>query len=243
MAGLNIPYHPDRILQPLKRAGLRSSGRFQPISWDEALSMLAEKMKALRDKGAPEKFVFHSSRDITTHEFTRRFCHAFGSPNNLAYGTLGCPNKRAAQELTWGAEVEINDVAHTEYMLNFGSNPYEAHLLRTSFVQRIAEGRTIRIFDQKVHTRAKLVTFDSRLSKTAGRSDEWYPIRPGTDAVVALAIAHVLVNNNLYDREFVERYTNYSLNKLRLHVEEYTPELAERVAGVSARELYRIALE
>lgn len=243
LAGLNIPYHPDRILQPMKRAGVRGSGRFQPVSWDEALSLLADKMKALRQQGTPEKFIFHSSRDITTSEFTRRFCHAFGSPNNLAYGTLGCPNKLAAQQLTWGAPVEINDVAHTEYMLNFGSNPYEAHLLRTSFVQRIAEGRTIRIFDQKVHTRAKLVTFDSRLSHTAGRSDEWYPIRPGTDAVVALAIANVLIDNNLYDRKFIERYSNYPLAKLKRHLEEYTPELAERVAGVPARELYRIALE
>lgn len=243
VAGVSLPYHPDRILHPLKRAGVRGSGRFQPVSWDEALSLLADKMKALQEKGTQEKFIFHSSRDISTHEFTRRFCHAFGSPNNLAYGTMGCPNKRAAQELTWGAPVEINDVAHTEYMLNFGSNPYEAHLLRTSFVQRIAEGRTIRIFDQKVHTRAKLVTFDTRLSKTAGRSDEWYPIRPGTDAVVALAIAHVLIDNNLYDRKFVERHTNYPLSKLKRHLEEYTPELAERVSGVPARELYRVALE
>lgn len=242
-AGPTIPYHPDRLLQPMRRVGPRSSGRFRPISWDEALSLVAEKMKALRAKGTPEEFIFHSSRDITTNEFTRRFCHAFGSPNNLAFGTLGCPNKRAAQELTWGAPVEINDVAHTDYMLNFGSNPFEAHLLRTSFVQRITEGRTIRIFDQKVHSRAKLVTFDSRLSHTAGRSDEWYPIRPGTDAVVALAIAHVIFENNLYDRDFIERYTNYPLDKLHRHIEEYTPELAERVAGVPARDLYRIALE
>lgn len=243
VAGVNIPYHPDRILQPLKRAGVRGSGRFQPISWDEALSLLTGKLNALREQAKPDKFIFHSSRDITSNEFTRRFCHSFGSPNNLVYGTLGCPNKRAAQELTWGAPVEINDVAHTEYMLNFGSNPYEAHLLRTSFVQRITEGRTIRIFDQKVHTRAKLVTFDSRLSHTAGRSDEWYPIRPGTDAVVALAIANVLINNNLYDRDFLEHYTNYPVNKLKRHLEEYTPELAERIAGVPARELYRVALE
>lgn len=242
-AGINLLYDPDRLLVPLKRAGKRGEGKWQKISWEEAYREIAGQLRKIRDQGRPERLVFLSERDVTTALFSRRFCQAFGTPNHLSHGFLSGPNKRVAQYLTWGAEFDINDVAYTQYMLNFGANPYEAHLLRTSFAQRIAEGRTERIFGGRSHNRAKLVTFDVRLSQTAGRSDEWFPIRPGTDGVVALAMAQVILKEGLQDGEFIRRWTNVSADGLAQYLKPYTPERAEKESGVSAADIWRIAIE
>ena len=242
-AGINLLYDPDRLLSPLKRAGKRGEGKWQKITWEEAYREIAGRLRQLRERGHPERLVFFSERDVTTPQFARRFCHAFGTPNYLSQAFLSGPNKRLAHALTWGAEFDINDVAYTQYMLNFGSNPFEAHLLRTSFAQRIAEGRTERIFGGRSHNRAKLVTFDVRLSQTAGRSDEWFPIKPGTDGIVALAMAGVILNAGLHDAEFIRKWTNVSLEALAAHLKAYTPERAEKESGVSAADIRRIAIE
>lgn len=242
-AGLNTLYDPDRILYPLKRIGPRGSGEFVRISWEEALSQLATALKTLRQKGRSHEFVFQSDRDITTQKFIQRFLAAFGTPNGFIHAPLGNNNKRGAQLLTWGEEVEINDVANTHYMLNFGSNPFEAHILRTSFAQRLTEGRVTKIIKDRVHYGAKLVSFDVRLSQTAGKSDEWFPIFPGTDGAVALAMAHVIMREGLYDRDFFLRWINYPPDKLIEHLRPYTPEFAQRMSGISAEDIKRVALE
>ncbi len=242
-AGMNLLYDPDRLLFPFRRIGKRGEGRWQRISWEDAYREITARLHKIQDQGHPERFIFLSERDVTTSSFSKRFCNAFGTPNHLSHGALIGPNKRVAHQLTWGAEFDINDVAYTQYMLNFGSNPYEAHLLRSSFAQRIAEGRTERIFGGRSHNRAKLVTFDVRLSQTAGRSDEWFPIKPGTDGIAALAMAHVILKEGLHDAEFIRKWTNVSLERLRNHLKPYTPERAEKECGVSAGELRRIAIE
>ena len=242
-AGLNLLYDPERVLRPLRRVGERGAGEFREISWEEALGEIAERLRALRAQGKAERFVFHSERDITTAELTRRFTHAVGSPNALNFRPLAGVNKQLAHELTWGAPFDVDDVAHTQYILNFGSNPYEAHLMRTSFAQRLQEGRSVRFFDGRVHSRAKLVTFDVRVSNTAGTSDEWHPIRPGTDGLVALAMAHTIIEAGLHDEEFLQEWTNYPLPELRKHLSQYTPEVAARESGVHAADIRRIATE
>jgi len=242
-AGINILYDPDRILYPLKRSGKRGSGQFRQISWDDALDEIARRMRRLAAEKRQAEFVFLSTRDITTPDFTRRFCHAFGSPNALVNVPLSSWNKAAAQLLTWGEPFEVNDVANTQYMLLFGANPFEAHLLRTSFVQRITEGRVTKIEGDKVHHGAKMVTFDPRLSQTAGKSDEWFPIRPGTDGIVALAMANVIMREGLADRDFIDKWCNVSSDKLAAHLAQFTPEAAERESGVPAADLRRIAIE
>ncbi|MFQ6092322.1 MAG: molybdopterin-dependent oxidoreductase [bacterium] len=242
-AGINQVYDPDRILYPLKRVGVRGGGRWKRISWEEAYDEVARRLRELRDSGHPEQFVFLSERDVSTQDFVRRFLYAYGTPYAFNHADLGGSNKKIAHQLTWGADIDINDVAYTGYILNFGCNPYEAHILRTSFTQRIAEARTERMFDGRVHNRAKMVTFDVRLSQTAGRSDEWFPVMPGTDGAVALAMAHVIMKHGLYDRDFVTRWTNVTVAQLRDHLRPYTPQWAEEISGVRASEIERIAYE
>jgi anaerobic selenocysteine-containing dehydrogenase len=243
-AGLNLVYDPDRLLYPLKRVGPRGEGQWKRISWEEAYTEVATRLKGVLDSGHPEEFVFQSDRDITTYDVTRRFVHALGSPNALVHHPVGGPNKQVAQQLTWGVDYDIPDVANTEYMLIFGSNPYEAHYMRTSFVQRITEARSLRrVSADLLRAKAKMVTFDVRLTQTSGRSDEWHPILPGTDAVVALAMCHVILEEGLEDRAFLDAWTNYSPDKLKEHLAEYTPEAAEKISGVPAEEIRRIAQE
>ncbi|HEX9592793.1 MAG TPA: molybdopterin-dependent oxidoreductase [bacterium] len=242
-AGLNRVYDPDRLMLPLKRTGPRGEGKWRQISWEAAYQEVADRLKALRQAGTPERFVFQSDRDITTQQITRRFCHAVGSPNALVNHPVGGLNKSVAQRLTWGADCEVPDVANSQYILIFGSNPYEAHYLRTSFVQRIAEARGVRRAGTLLKPKAKMVVFDVRVTQTSGRADEWHPIQPGTDGAVALAMAHVIVEEGLYDVEFMENWTNYPIRSLRNHLRQYTPEWAEGISGVKASDIKRLARE
>jgi anaerobic selenocysteine-containing dehydrogenase len=243
-AALNLVYDPDRLLYPMKRIGPRGEGQWKRISWEEAYTEIADRMNAVLATGRPEQFIFQSDRDITTQDISRRFVHAFGSPNAFVNHPLGGPNKQAAQQLTWGADYEIPDVANTEYMLVFGSNPFEAHYLRTSFVQRIAEARSLRqIRSDLLRQKAKMVTFDVRITQTSGRADEWHAIVPGTDGLVALAMCHVIMEEGMEDRAFLKNWTNYPPEKLREHLKQYTPEVAEQISGVPAGDIRRIAWE
>jgi anaerobic selenocysteine-containing dehydrogenase len=242
-AGVQHLYNPDRLTVPLKRTGTRGGGAFKEIGWDEALAEVAGRLADMRGKGKAHALVIHGDRDLCTAAFVRRFAHAYGTPNCFNHAALGGASKAQALLDAAGADVDVGDVARTQYILAFGSNPYEAHILRTSFAQRIAEGRTERVFGGRAHNVAKMVVFDVRLSQTAGRADEWIPIKPGTDGLVALALCHVILAEDLHDREFLRRWTNVSEAELRAHLAPYTPQAAEAVSGVPETTIRRIAIE
>lgn len=234
-AGINYVYDPDRVLYPLRRDGRRGSKNWKRISWEEAYQEVAERLAELRENGHPERFIFHGSRDITNREITDRFLNAFGTPRALNHPFLGGLNKATALNAAMGAEVDINDVAHSQYILNFGANPFESHFLYVPLIQRITESR--------MNLGTKLVTFDVRLSQTAGKSDEWFPIKPGTDATVALAIAKVIMEGGLHDEKFLEDWTNYPPDELLRHLKQFSPEWAEEISGIKASDIRRIAIE
>lgn len=234
IAAVNLLYDPDRLLYPMKRIGNRGEGKWQRISWEEAYEELASRLKSLREQGHPEELVFQSGT-AATPSLVSRFLQAFGTPNGFNWSPPGGENKAVALELTWGSSVEVSDVAHTRYILNFGSNPYEAHLFHLPLVKRLIEGR--------VDNFAKLVTFDVRLSATAGKSDEWIPLKAGTDGLVALAIASVIMQEGLYDHDFLTAWTNIPVSQLTRHLAQYTPEVAEVISGVPASDIRRIARE
>jgi len=235
IAGLNHLYNPDRLLYPLKRIGKRGDGRWKQISWDEAFHEIAFQLKALRAEGRHQDFIIRNTLDMASNGLTARFASAFGSPTIYQHVTLEYPNGASALQDTSGYEMGIGDVGHSRYILNFGANPYEAHYLYVPFIQRL--------IDARIKLSAKLVTFDVRISQTAGKSDEWVPIIPGTDGMVALAMAHVIANEGLWDKEFIERWTNTSPSQLLRHLVAYTPKQAEKVSGVKASEIRRIAIE
>ncbi|MGO4886585.1 molybdopterin-dependent oxidoreductase [Anaerobacillus sp. MEB173] len=233
-AAINMLYDPNRILYPLKRIGRRGEGKWRKISWDEALDEVSSRLKPLLEQNQPEKLAFQYGRDCT-NGLIDRFTNAFGTPNKIGHRGLCSLNKRMAIKAAVGdADWDTNDVTNTSYMLNFGSNFYEAHQGHIPFLNRVAAARK---------RGAKLVTFDVRLSNTAAKSDEWIPVFPGTDGLIALSIGHVLMEEGLHDAEFLDKWTTFPSEKLKAHLRKYTPETAEQESGVPAATIRRIARE
>jgi anaerobic selenocysteine-containing dehydrogenase len=234
LAGINQLYDPDRILYPMKRLGGRGEGKWKRISWDEAYGIAAYKLRELREGGRAEELYFHLGRD-GDREFAERFCYAYGTPNLLDGSKLCTSSRGMGLRAAWGAVDDFKDLLNTRYILNFGVNFYEAHPEHLPLVKRAIAAR--------VKNRAKLVTLDPRLSNTAGRSDEWFPIKPGTDGAIALAMANVIMQEELYDHRFVEEWVNYPAEKLKAHLRHYSPARAEKLSGMPAEEIKRIAVE
>ena len=234
-AGLNHLYHPERLLYPLKRVGARGEGKWKRISWDEALDEIAEKLRVIRDSGHPENFAFHQGRQ-RSKDALKRFLNAYGTKTQLSHRALCSGNRRAANlTYLWESDWDLNDVENSKYILNFGSNAFEAHQGHVSFANRIQNGRFI--------NGAKMVTFDVRLSNTAGSSDEWFAPFPGTDGAVALAMSQAILAANKHDAAFLDNWTTCSAEDLKEHLKDNTPEWAESVSGVPAADIRRIALE
>jgi anaerobic selenocysteine-containing dehydrogenase len=234
-AGLNHLYHPERLLYPLKRVGARGEGKWKRISWDEALDEISEKLKTIRESGSPENFAFHQGRQ-RSKDALKRFLNAYGTKTQLSHRSLCSGNRRAANlTYLWESDWDLNDVEHSKYILNFGSNAFEAHQGHVSFANRIQNGR--------FKNGAKMVTFDVRLSNTAGASDEWFAPSPGTDGAVALAMCNAILMANVYDADFINNWTTSSIDELKAHLKDSTPEWAEKISGVPAADIRRIALE
>ncbi len=236
-AGTGQVYNPDRILFPMRRAGKRGEGKWRRISWDEALDEIGGKLKGLKDRGVPEKFMFHYGRmkGSSSTIIKKYFLPAYGTATVDGHTAICESAKWTAQELTWGKHYDVNDVSRTNYILNFGCNFFESHTSHIPLAQRA--------ISSKIDRGVKIVTFDVRLSNTAAKSDEWHPIRPGTDGAVVLAMCHIIMRDGLYDREFIEKWTNTAVGELANHLESKTPKWAEKISGVPAADIERIARE
>lgn len=220
---------PDRLIHPMKRVGKRGQGKWEKIGWDEALTEIVKKIDSTLASGRPDAITALIGEDGGGGEFAR-FMDTFGSSST--YRLSGDANKKAGQRLTWGEEIETPDFANSRYILNFGSNIFETF---EPFAQTLVDGR--------IDNHAKLITFDPRMSMTAGKSDEWVPIVPGTDGLVALAMANVIMQEGLADKEFINRWTNYTADKLSKHLTQFTLEMAEEESGIPADKIRRIAIE
>ena len=234
IAGMNQVYDPDRIRHPMKRDGKRGDGKWEKINWDEALGEIFNRLQVIRSQGRDEAFVFHADRHNISG-LTRRFLNNFGQPTILTNDVLENLNKTAAQQMTWGESIEVIDAARSRYFICFGSNPYESHPFFINFNQRLIDGR--------IDRHARLVTIDPRLSNTAGKSDEWIPIKPGTDAMFALAMANIIMQKNLHNAQFIAQWTNVSVAELKDYLSQFTLEKASEVTQVEAEIIERIAIE
>jgi anaerobic selenocysteine-containing dehydrogenase len=248
-AGAAKIYDPDRILFPLRRTGERGSGQWQKITWDEALGDLATRLKKFRDEGQPEKFVFHHGWISASAEklIDEVFLPTYGTASIIKQTCHGQSARWTAHELTWGGRVDNWDLDNTRFVLNFGSNVLEADTNHVSLARRLA----LSAADNKL----RMVTFDVRLSNTAAKSNQWIPVRPGTDLAVVLAMCNLIMNEGLY-RGAGEDFLSYCLvtqdrdastadkvEALTQHLAQYTPEWAEKISGVPAGQIADVARE
>jgi anaerobic selenocysteine-containing dehydrogenase len=234
-SGPTINTYADRILYPMKRVGARGEGKWQRITWDEAYAMITPRIRKAMDEGKPEEVAIQIGRSRIGEEMTR-FLNAIGSPSLFNHRALCSSNKRAANYVSLGeTDWETGDFERTKYILNFGSNFYEAHQGAIHVAKRVIRGR----FDNG----AKLVTLDVRLSNTAGRSDEWLCPRPGTDLAVALAMGNAIFAAGRHDAAWLDTWSNVDSKALAAWIAPYTPEWAAQLSGIDAATIRRIALE
>lgn len=234
IAGVNQVYDPDRILYPMKRAGKRGEHKWKKITWDEAFAEIVQRMQMIKSNRRDSDFIFHTAA-YHIRGLARRFLQTFGNPTFVTNSYHKNENKIQANDKVWGVEKAIVDVRNSKYILNFGANLFESFPDFVPFNQRFGKAR--------IENKIKLVTLDPRLSNTAGRSDEWLPVNPGTDAVVALAMANVIMQNNIFDEQFITRWTDVSVAELRTHLRQYSPEMAGEISGIEPADIERVAVE
>lgn len=232
---LDRVYHRDRLLYPLKRVGKKGEGKFERISWDEAIRTIAQRFAAIaKSPDGPQAILPYSYAGtmgkLMYGSLDRRFFHRLGA--SLLDRTICATAGIAGCEITLGTRAAIDPeaVIHSRYIINWGSNTAvtNIHLWAVMFQAR--------------KRGAKIVTIDPHRSKTAERSDWWIPIRPGTDAALALGLMHILFRDGLEDRDYLERYS-LGANELRERVKEYDPARVSHITGIPVADIETLARE
>jgi len=221
-------YSAYRLKTPL----IKENGRFRKASWDEALNLVAARLKEME----PHAVGYMRGNDWNNWLHEALFDH-YGA-HKTSHRPMCDNSNRMANEHNLNDKRPWIHYADAEYIVLFGNND-----LATSYGQR----KTAMLKDA-LSRGAKLVVFDPRRSETAAAATEWIPLQPGTDGAVAMAIAYVLVNNHLYDEAFVREWTyGFESYRDRLLGKEdgipKTPEWAEEISQVPARTIERIAVE
>lgn len=203
LAGLQVLYHPDRLRAPQKNVGSREAPQWKEISWEEAINTVVEHLRELMNREQAHAVVFVGGRcgHLRTRLF-QRFMRAYGSPNYLR-APSGLESAQLAVYLQQGVPDGLAyDLEGTGYLLSFGVNLLEGWGSPVSTMRAFGHWR-----DSAAGRRTKFVQIEPRLSLTASRADEWVPLRPGTEAALALGIAYVLITEGLYDVRFVSEHT------------------------------------
>jgi len=215
-------YDPDRLRRPLLRRAKRGEDVFEEVSWDAALSETARKLEEVSRRHGPEALALftHGSGGV----WFKHFMKAWGSPNIGAPSYAQCRGPReAAFTVTYGTPLgspEPIDIANARAITLIGSHLGEN--MHNTQVQELAEA---------IGKGAGLVVVDPRFSVAAGKAKYWLPIKPGTDIALLLAWMHVLVQEKLYDAEYVAKYTE-GFAELEAHVADKTPEWAFAITGI-----------
>ena len=226
-AGPKLLYDPDRLKYPMLRVGERGQGRFKRISWDEALDFLAERLAELKQKYGPESVAIFPHG--VAPAFFLTLMRAYGTHNMAEPAFAQCRGPReVGYALTFGQGLgspEPVDLEETKLMVLIGTHIGEN--IFTSQITAFAEG---------LSRGAKLIVVDPRFSTAAAKADWWLPIRPGTDIALLLAWMHVLIGEDLYDKEYISKYAQ-GFTELAAHLKEFTPEWAEAITELPAAKI------
>ncbi|GAB4545970.1 MAG: hypothetical protein Kow0063_40180 [Anaerolineae bacterium] len=249
-AALEVLYSPERIPRPRMQTGERGNGDWREIPWDEALNMVADRLAGLRSAGQAHTLAFlYGETRGQMRALINRFMTAYGSPNAISQDSLNEQAARLAMFLTQGINgIPVYDLNNASYAIAFGGNMLESSRHVIGYLGSLAFMRRGR------PQRGKLVAVHPRLSLTGIKADEWVPIRPGTYAALALGMANVIINSDLYDKDFVRDFTfgfedfedeagNQHIGFKRLVLEEYSLERVESITGVPAADIARLAGE
>jgi anaerobic selenocysteine-containing dehydrogenase len=219
LASAQLAYHPDRLTFPVKRAGPKASGKWERISWDEALNIIAERILKYKEEFGAESVVMGYGTGRENEAVIYRFANLLGTPNVLTAGHFCYGPRIATSIITCGTNPIADYENYPRCIMVWGNNLVISN-------PDCYKGEP---FSVALDAGAKLIAVDPRLTRIAARADVWLQLRPGTDTALALGLLHVIVNEELYEKDFVEHYVHgwepfvervneYPLNK----VEEIT---------------------
>ena len=229
MKGVHAPSgfaHPDRVLHPLKRTGERGEGGWQRISWGDALDEIAERLRAVVDRYGPEGLAVATSQWNTQTEngSGRRFMNLLGTPNWISGVALCAGNTAAINRMVYGW-FPYPDYPRTRCIALFGHNPRKHSWTPVYNAIRAAQKNG-----------AKLIVLDPRRSENAELADLWLPLRVGTDAAMCFGWLKVILDEGLYDRNFVAGWT-VGFDAFRRRVEEFPLERVAAITGCAPEQI------
>jgi anaerobic selenocysteine-containing dehydrogenase len=217
----------DRLKHPLRRT---ASGGWEEISWHRAFELLAEHLHKIKEIHGPEALAVHVGQAGVGKEFSgyvERFCDLYGTPNFSTSGSHCYESKSMANVITYGA-MPIADYQNSRCIVLWGKNPLSS---TPSLVKEITGARA---------RGCALVVIDPKETSLAREADIHLQLRPGTDGALALAMLHVIMNEGLYDKQFVDAWT-IGFGSLLEYVLDYTPERVEQITWVPASTIRRAA--
>ncbi len=240
-------YHPDRLRHPLKRAGKRGEGKWQQISWDEAFDLCEQRMAEIRDKYGAEAMVFGQGTGRDAGGPLIFLAYAYGSPNWTLFGLSGisCFTPRLAAMHTVSGDITFPDAAQFS-PLRYKDPEWVAPKCMIHWARGIRGSQcTDHYFTSHwvvdlMRQGTKLIVVDPRFSWAASRAAFWLQIRPGTDGALALGMLNVIINENLYDKDFVEKWT-HGFDKLKERVQEYPPAKVSEITWVPVEKIVKAA--
>ena len=241
-----VVYNPDRLKYPMKRDGKRGEDKWKRITWEEAFDIIAERFNEIREKYGPESVLFCSGTARDIPYWIGRLAVSYGSPNITCWGPLygaACHRPRVVlQRLTIG-ESAVPDCAQffsdsynnpdwklPECIFIWGNNP----------IVSSPDGFSGPWIIECMKRGSKLIVADPRKTWLASRAKIWLQIRPGTDAALALGMLNVIINEKLYDEEFVDRWT-YGFDELKKRVQEYPPEKVSEITWIPKEKIVEAA--
>lgn len=232
--------HPQRLSFPLKRVGEKGEGKWRRISWDQAFDEIANKLQKLKDKYGPETLSLTSGTLRTTGQFRGRFFHLFGSPNYCAVAGRICHDPHIMTALAvvgWLPRIAVTYPhedpggavkGRTRCFLLAGIDPSQSF------------GRAWRSIQEGKAKGMKLIVLDPRRTKTAEIADCHLQLRPATDTAVLMAMVNVIIQEGLYDKEFVTKWC-HGFDEVMERAKEYTPEKAAEISWVPADKIREAA--
>ena len=246
-ATINQINDPDRILYPLKRAGKRGEGKWEKISWQEALELIAGKIRTALEEDRRDEVVYHVGRP-GNEGYVERVLQAWGVDGHNSHTNICSSGARFGYAIWQAYDRPSPDHANAQFILLLSAHLESGHYFNPH-AQRIIEGKL---------SGAKLAVIDPRLSNTASMADYWMPTRPGTEAALLLALARVILTDGLYDAEFLKRWTNWEIylqeahrdrpctfeqfiEALKVDYERFTPQYAEDECGIPAETIVEVA--
>jgi anaerobic selenocysteine-containing dehydrogenase len=236
-AAIQVTYHPDRITQPLKRAGDRGDGRYEAISWDDAIAEVVSRLNALETTGNQRAVAFLTRRHAGHRQaLIERFLAGLGAPAPVACELFGDEVLRRANVLSFGRDqLPTVDLANARYVVSFG-----ADFLGT-WNSPVAQSVAYGVMRQgRPGLRGSFIQVESRMSQSGANADEWVPARPGTEGVLALGLAHVIIAANVYPASAAGR-SGAMVAGWNQGLADYAPQRVEEITGVAAARVERIA--